>query len=70
MMLSLALLVVGVVAVITTTVLLSVILHGVTAEPLAIRYAKSLAHSPDGGGGTQMRDIPDRRLIRKHAHRR
>ena len=41
------------VAVITITVLLSVVAHGVTAEPLAARYAKSLAHPPDGSGGAQ-----------------
>jgi len=52
------------VAVITITVLLSVIAHGVTAEPLAAWYAKSLAHPPDGNGGAQLRDIPDRRLVR------
>jgi sodium/hydrogen antiporter len=51
------------VAVITITVLLSVV-HGVTAEPLAAWYAKSLAHPPDGNSGAQMRDIPDRRLVR------
>jgi sodium/hydrogen antiporter len=57
------------VAVITITVLLSVVAHGVTAEPLAARYAKSLAHPPDGSGGDQMRDIPDRRLIRGAGNR-
>jgi NhaP-type Na+/H+ or K+/H+ antiporter len=31
------------VAVITLTVLFSVVVHGVTAEPLAARYARSLA---------------------------
>ena len=57
------------VAVITITVLLSVVAHGVTAEPLAARYAKSLAHPPDGSGGAQMRDIPNRRLIRGAGNR-
>jgi NhaP-type Na+/H+ or K+/H+ antiporter len=57
------------VAVITITVLLSVVAHGVTAEPLAARYAKSLAHPPDGSGGAQLRDIPDRRLIRGAGNR-
>jgi sodium/hydrogen antiporter len=57
------------VAVITITVLLSVVAHGVTAEPLAARYAKSLAHPPDGSGGAPLRDIPDRRLVRRAHHR-
>jgi NhaP-type Na+/H+ or K+/H+ antiporter len=57
------------VAVITITVLLSVIAHGVTAEPLAAWYAKSLAHPPDGSGGAQLRDIPNRRLVRRARHR-
>jgi len=57
------------VAVITITVLLSVIAHGVTAEPLAARYAKSLTHPPDGSGGAQMPDIPSRRLIRRAGNR-
>ena len=39
------------VAVITITVLLSVVAHGATAEPLAARYAKLLAHGADGGPG-------------------
>ena len=56
-------------AVITITVLLSVVAHGVTAEPLAARYAKSLAHPPDGSDGAQTRDIPNRRLIRGAGHR-
>jgi sodium/hydrogen antiporter len=57
------------VAVITITVLLSVVAHGVTAEPLAARYAKSLAHTPDGSGGALTRDIPHRRLIRGAGNR-
>jgi len=57
------------VAVITITVLLSVVAHGVTAEPLAARYAKSLAHPPDGNGGAQLRDLPDRRLVRRAGNR-
>jgi len=57
------------VAVITITVLLSVILHGATADPLATRYAKLLAHSADGRSGTQMPEMPERRLIRRTANR-
>ncbi len=52
------------VAVIAFTVLLSVVAHGATAEPLATRYAKRLAHRAAGGHGAPMPDMPDRRLIR------
>ena len=53
------------VAVIAITVVLSVVLHGATAEPLAVRYAKWLADRAAGGAGDQMPDMPDRRLIRR-----
>ena len=53
------------VAVITITVLLSVVAHGATAEPLAARYAKRLAHRVAGGHGAPVPDMPDRRLIRR-----
>lgn len=53
------------VAVITITVLFSVVAHGVTAEPLAARYAKRLAQRAAGGPGAPMPDMPDRRLIRR-----
>jgi NhaP-type Na+/H+ or K+/H+ antiporter len=53
------------VAVIAITVVLSVVVHGVTAEPLAIRYAKRLADRAAGSAGTRMPDMPDRRLIRR-----
>jgi NhaP-type Na+/H+ or K+/H+ antiporter len=59
----------GAVAVITITVLLSVVAHGVTADPLATRYAKLLPHPADGGGDAAMPDVPDRRLIRRTASR-
>jgi sodium/hydrogen antiporter len=52
------------VAVIAITVLLSVVAHGATAEPLATRYAKRLAHHAEGPGAP-MPDMPDRRLIRR-----
>ncbi|MGH3250696.1 MAG: cation:proton antiporter [Trebonia sp.] len=55
----------GAVAVIAITVLLSVVAHGATADPLASRYAKLLTHPGDGGGDAKMRDLPDRRLIRR-----
>ena len=53
------------VAVITIAVLLSVVAHGATAEPLAARYAKRLAHRAAGGPAAPMPDMPDRRLIRR-----
>ena len=53
------------VAVIAITVLLSVVAHGATAEPLAARYAKRLAQRAAGGSGVSVPDMPDRRLIRR-----
>ena len=54
------------VAVITVTVLLSIVVHGATADPLAIRYARLLARKADGRPGTaDMPAIPGRRLIRR-----
>lgn len=55
------------VAVITVTVLLSVIVHGASAEPLAARYAKLLAQRPAGHAGTSVPDMPDRRLVRRNS---
>ena len=55
------------VAVITITVLLSVVLHGVTAEPLAARYARQLARRTADQAGAQMPDMPERRLIRRNS---
>ena len=55
------------VAVITFTVLLSVVLHGVTAEPLAARYARLLARRTADHAGAQMPDMPERRLIRRNS---
>ena len=49
------------VEVITVTVLLSVVLHGVTAEPLARRYGPRLIPAGDAGGP----ELPERRLIRR-----
>ena len=57
------------VAVISITVLLSVVVHGATADPLATRYAKLLARPASGGGGPQLPEMPERRLIRRTAHR-
>ena len=55
------------VAVITFTVLLSVVLHGVTAEPLAARYARLLARRTADQAGAQVPDMPERRLIRRNS---
>jgi NhaP-type Na+/H+ or K+/H+ antiporter len=55
------------VAVITFTVLLSVVLHGVTAEPLAARYARGLARRAADQAGAQVPDMPERRLIRRNS---
>ena len=55
------------VAVITFTVLLSVVLHGVTAEPLAARYARLLARRTADQADAQVPDMPERRLIRRNS---
>jgi hypothetical protein len=49
--------------VITVTVLLSVIAHGVTADPLARRFGPRLA--PDGAEHAGLPDLPERRLVRQ-----
>jgi NhaP-type Na+/H+ or K+/H+ antiporter len=51
------------VAVITFTVLLSVLAHGASAEPLARRYGPLLTPGPDDRAGAP--EIPPRRLIRR-----
>jgi NhaP-type Na+/H+ or K+/H+ antiporter len=53
------------VTVITITVLLSVIAHGATADPLATRYARLLARPANGLAGAEVPDMPERRLIRR-----
>jgi NhaP-type Na+/H+ or K+/H+ antiporter len=55
------------VAVITITVLLSVIAHGATADPLATRYARLLAGSANTLAGAEVPGMPERRLIRRAA---
>ena len=57
------------VAVITITMLLSVIAHGATADPLAARYAKLPARPAGVRVGTLMPEMPERRLIRRTASR-
>jgi sodium/hydrogen antiporter len=55
------------IAVITVTVVLSIVAHGATAEPLARRYANRLARPAAGNTAAQPPDVPDRRLIRRTA---
>jgi sodium/hydrogen antiporter len=52
------------VAVITITVLLSVLAHGATADPVASRYADLLTRPADGRA-SETPDIPERRIIRR-----
>ena len=52
-------------AVIMITVLLSVVVHGATADPLATRYARHLARQADRRADAGMPGIPERRLIRR-----
>jgi NhaP-type Na+/H+ or K+/H+ antiporter len=53
------------VAVITITVLISVVAHGATADPLATRYARLLDRTADRRPGAEIADMPERRLIRR-----
>jgi len=53
------------VAVIAITVMLSVVAHGATADPLATRYARLLARRADGRTAAEVPAIPERRLIRR-----
>ena len=53
------------VSVITFTVLLSVIAHGVTADPLARRYGPRIASALAGGDDAEVAQPPERRLIRR-----
>ena len=51
--------------VITVTVLLSVVAHGLTADPLARRYGPSLAMTAGGPDDPGIPQMPERRLIRR-----
>ena len=53
------------VAVITVTVLLSVVVHGGTADPLARRFGPRLAPAAGGSDHADLPDVPERRLIRR-----
>jgi sodium/hydrogen antiporter len=52
------------VSVITITVVLSVAVHGATADPLAAWYARRLAPPAGGPAGADRPGIPERRLVR------
>jgi len=58
------------VAVITITVMLSVVVHGATADPLATRYARLLARHADVRAAVEVPGIPERRLTRRAASAR
>ena len=53
------------IAVISFTVLLSVIAHGVTADPLARRYGPAMARALTPGEDHTIPPLPERRLIRR-----
>jgi sodium/hydrogen antiporter len=53
------------VTVITVTVLLSVLAHGATADPLARRYGPRLAPYANAADETEVPELPERRLIRR-----
>ena len=51
--------------VIAFTVLLSVLAHGLSADPLARRYGPRLTPPPGTGSPAGLAEIPERRLIRR-----
>ena len=53
------------IAVISFTVLLSVVAHGVTADPLARRYGPSMSQDLAATGDPGITPLPERRLIRR-----
>ena len=56
-------------AVITITVVLSVLVHGATADPLATRYARYLTRQAYQHAGAEIPGIPERRLTHRTAPR-
>ena len=52
-------------AVITITVMISVVAHGATADPLATRYARHLARQAGQRADAEIPGLPERRLIRR-----
>jgi NhaP-type Na+/H+ or K+/H+ antiporter len=55
-------------AVIAFTVLLSVIAHGLSAEPLAGRYGARLSPADHAAGAAGLTPVPERRLMRRRSH--
>jgi NhaP-type Na+/H+ or K+/H+ antiporter len=53
------------VTVIAFTVLLSVLAHGLSADPLAKRYGPRLTPPPGAAGPAGLAEVPERRLIRR-----
>ena len=53
------------IAVIAFTVLLSVVAHGLTAEPLARRYGARLSPAEHAAGAAGLTPVPERRLMRR-----
>jgi hypothetical protein len=53
------------IAVISLTVLLSVVMHGVTADPLARRYGPSMPQDLGASDSPGITPLPERRLIRR-----
>jgi len=53
------------VAVIAFTVLLSVVAHGLSAEPLARRYGARLSPAEHAAGAAGLTPVPERRLMRR-----
>ena len=53
------------VTVIAFTVLLSVLAHGLSADPVAKRYGPRLTPRPEAAGPARLAEIPERRLIRR-----
>jgi sodium/hydrogen antiporter len=56
------------VAIISVTVLLSVLVHGATADPLARRYGPRLAPAAGGADQDRIPELPERRIIRRVRH--
>ena len=53
------------ISVIVFTVLLSVVAHGLSAEPLAKRYGPRLTPPPGAAAPAGLADVPERRLVRR-----
>ena len=53
------------VSVIAFTVLLRVLAHGLSANPLARRYGPQLTPAPGSAAPARLAEIPERRLIRR-----